>query len=107
MRVGGADESMVLCGDWKLWVAMALTGRIAYLGEPLNYYRVHDTTVRAKSQRLGVGPVEYLEADSLDSSESDAFRRCSEEALRGRFFTLDPGSGRSRAERTRGGPSSH
>ena len=61
VRVGGADESMVLCGDWKLWVAMALTGRIAYLGEPLNYYRFHDTSVRAKSQRLGVGPVEYLE----------------------------------------------
>jgi hypothetical protein len=60
-RVGGADESMVLCGDWKLWVAMALTGRIAYLGEPLNYYRVHQTTVSAKCQRLGVGPVEYLE----------------------------------------------
>ena len=61
VRVGGADESMVLCGDWKLWVAMALTGRIAYVGEPLNYYRVHDTTVRAKCERLGVGPVEYLE----------------------------------------------
>jgi glycosyltransferase involved in cell wall biosynthesis len=61
VRVGGADESLVLCGDWKLWAAMALEGRIAYSGEPLNYYRVHDKTVRAKSQRLGVGPVEYLE----------------------------------------------
>jgi hypothetical protein len=61
VRVGGADESMVICGDWKLWAAMALTGRIAYLGEPLNYFRVHDTTVRAKCERLGVGPVEYLE----------------------------------------------
>jgi hypothetical protein len=60
-RVGGADESLVLCGDWKLWAAMALTGRIAYLGEPLNYYRFHDTSVREKSQRLGVGPAEYLE----------------------------------------------
>jgi glycosyltransferase involved in cell wall biosynthesis len=61
VRVGGADESLVLCGDWKLWAAMALTGKIAYLGEPLNYYRFHDTSVRAKSQRLGVEPVEYLE----------------------------------------------
>ncbi len=61
VRVGGADESLVFCGDWKLWAAMALTGRIAYLGEPLNYFRLHDTSVRAKSQRLGVGPVEYLE----------------------------------------------
>lgn len=61
VRVGGADESLVLCGDWKLWAAMALAGKIAYLGEPLNYYRFHDTSVRAKSQRLGVEPVEYLE----------------------------------------------
>jgi glycosyltransferase involved in cell wall biosynthesis len=60
-RVGGADESLVLCADWKLWVEMALKGRIAYLGEPLNYYRFHDGSVRAKSDRLGVWPIEYLE----------------------------------------------
>ncbi|MGA2237024.1 MAG: glycosyltransferase [Terriglobales bacterium] len=60
-RVGGADESLVLGGDWKLWAAMALTGRIAYLGEPLNYNRFHDTSVRAESQRLGVYTAEYLE----------------------------------------------
>ena len=60
-RVGGADESLVLCGDWKLWAAMALMGRIAYLGEPLNYNRYHDTSVRVKSQRLGVDTAEYLE----------------------------------------------
>ena len=60
-RVGGADESLVLCGDWKLWAAMALTGRIAYLGEPLNYNRCHDTSLRANSQRLGVDTAEYLE----------------------------------------------
>ena len=59
LRVGGADESMVLCGDWKLWAAMALTGRIAYLAEPFNYFRFHDTSVRFKSQR--VSPIESLE----------------------------------------------
>jgi hypothetical protein len=60
-RVGGADESLVLCGDWKLWAAMALTGRIAHLGEPLNFNRFHDANVRTKSQRLGVDAAEYLE----------------------------------------------
>jgi len=25
--IGGADESLCLCGDWKLWAAMALAGR--------------------------------------------------------------------------------
>jgi glycosyltransferase involved in cell wall biosynthesis len=61
VRVGGADENLVLCGDWKLWVAMALEGRIAYLAEPLNYYQAHNTTVRTKCRQLGLGPMEYLE----------------------------------------------
>jgi len=78
VQVGGADESMVICGDWKLWAAMALTGRIAYLGQPLNYFRVHDTTVRAKCERLGLGPVEYLGLIRwmlLRVTPSDAARR--------------------------------
>ena len=47
--VRGADESMILCGDWKLWAAMALAGRMAYVSEPLNYYRLHDATLRNKT----------------------------------------------------------
>jgi glycosyltransferase involved in cell wall biosynthesis len=61
-RVGGADESLAYCGDWKLWAAMALTGgSIVYVGEPLNYYRVHETNATAKSQRLAMDAVEYLQ----------------------------------------------
>ena len=60
-QVGGADETLILCGDWKTWAAMALTGgAIAYVGEPLNYYRFHDTSVTTRSQKRGVGPVEAL-----------------------------------------------
>ena len=59
-RVGGADESLRLCGDWKLWAAMAFTGRVAYLGEPLNYFRFHDATVRNKSRYEGRDVAERL-----------------------------------------------
>ena len=45
-EVGGADESLRVCGDWKLWAAMALRGSIAYICEPLNYFRFHDSSVR-------------------------------------------------------------
>src|SRR6266404_1554100 len=45
-RVGGADESLRLCGDWKLWAAMALTGKVAYIAEPLNFFRFHNRSVR-------------------------------------------------------------
>jgi hypothetical protein len=60
-RVGGADESLRLCGDWKLWAAMAFEGRIAYLAEPLNYHRTHGETVRSKSNRTGLDTAEALE----------------------------------------------
>jgi glycosyltransferase involved in cell wall biosynthesis len=59
-RVGGADERLRVCGDWKLWVLMALEGRIAYVGEPLNYYREHDATVRNNAQQTGLVAMEHL-----------------------------------------------
>jgi glycosyltransferase involved in cell wall biosynthesis len=60
-RVGGADERLIFCGDWKTWASMALTGgRIAYVGEPLNYFRSHGLTVTAESQRFGVDAAESL-----------------------------------------------
>jgi glycosyltransferase involved in cell wall biosynthesis len=59
-RVGGVDQSMLTSGDWKLWVLMALEGKIAYVSEPLNYYREHDVTVRTAIGRTGRGAAEHL-----------------------------------------------
>ncbi len=58
--LGGADESLRQCGDWKLWAAMALAGKIVYLGEALNYYRFHDGTVRSKNRRTALDVAEGL-----------------------------------------------
>jgi len=61
LMAGGADESLVYCGDWKTWAAMALAGgMIAYVGDPLNYYRFHDASVTSKSEQSGVWPGEAL-----------------------------------------------
>ena len=59
-KAGGADESLRFCGDWKLWAALALRGRIAHLGEPLNCYRVHDANATERSKREGLAGAEYL-----------------------------------------------
>jgi hypothetical protein len=59
-NVGGADESYRLCGDWKLWAAMALTGKIAHVREPLSYFRFHDASVRTQSARRASDVCEYL-----------------------------------------------
>jgi glycosyltransferase involved in cell wall biosynthesis len=59
-RIGGADESLLLCGDWKLWAAMALTGKIVYLAEPLNYFRCHDASVRSVAHKNGMVVAEMI-----------------------------------------------
>lgn len=45
-RVGGVDDTLRTSADWKLWATMAFEGKVAYVSEPLNYYRFHRTTVR-------------------------------------------------------------
>jgi len=60
-EVGGADEGLRMCGDWKLWAAMALKGQIAYLSEPLNYHRFHDASVRSQSRKGALDVAEFLQ----------------------------------------------
>jgi len=45
-KVGGADESFRLSGDWMLWTKMLLVSDIAFTAEPLNFFRTHSNTVR-------------------------------------------------------------
>lgn len=60
-EVGGADESLVLGGDWKTWAAMALSGgRVSHVGEPLNFCRFHEASVSEKNLRNGVWADETL-----------------------------------------------
>ena len=74
--VGGADESLRLCGDWKLWAALALAGKVAYVSEPLNYFRYHSSTVRTKTSRDAADVLEKLQVirwilDRAGPSKSD------------------------------------
>jgi glycosyltransferase involved in cell wall biosynthesis len=52
--VGGADESFRVSGDWKLWAAMALRGRMAYVCEPLNYQQFHSENTQTKTEPAAV-----------------------------------------------------
>ena len=59
-QVGGADENLRLCGDWKLWAGMALCGSMAYTSEPLNYYRLHHGSVWGHSRDGALETAEVL-----------------------------------------------
>jgi glycosyltransferase involved in cell wall biosynthesis len=50
-RVGGADETMRLCGDWLLWVRILAESDLAFAAAPLNYFRHHSSSVRANRMR--------------------------------------------------------
>jgi glycosyltransferase involved in cell wall biosynthesis len=85
-RVGGADESFRLSGDWKLWAAMALEGRVAYLSEPLNYYRCHDASVRSKSRKEEYDVAEDLQVirwilDRVRPTKAILKRLCERQAV--------------------------
>ena len=59
-KVGQADEGLCLCGDYKVWAAMAVEGKIAYVAEPLNYYRSHQENVRTRSTAGALSAAEYF-----------------------------------------------
>ena len=51
-QCGGLDLSVGICADWMLCARMLSISHLAYVAEPLNYYRKHDRTVRA-TKRAG------------------------------------------------------
>lgn len=61
IRIGGADESPLCVETGSLGLARALKGKIAYLGEPLNYFRSHDKSVRRKTRDQGLDVAEDLQ----------------------------------------------
>ena len=56
--VGGADESMRQAGDRLMYAKLLSRGGLAHVGERLNYYRMHDNTVRSKTTSTGPTIVE-------------------------------------------------
>jgi glycosyltransferase involved in cell wall biosynthesis len=59
-QVGGADESLQLCADWKLWASLALLGELTYIAQPLNYFRLHDSSVTTTADQARVHVLEWL-----------------------------------------------
>lgn len=60
-QIGGAVEDMKLCGDWMTWSKIAMNHHIAFIAEPLNYYRVHELTVRKSFRSSPDYLIEYLQ----------------------------------------------
>lgn len=51
--IGYADENWRIAGDWIFWAKMLLASDIAFVAEPLNFWRQHSGTVRSSTSRNG------------------------------------------------------
>jgi len=47
-QIGHASEEMKLCGDWLLWARILAISDMAYVAKPLNFWRQHGASVRAR-----------------------------------------------------------
>ncbi len=54
IEAGKFDVQMRLAADWLLWVKMLEISDIAFLAEPLNYFRHHEGTVTTKAIKSGL-----------------------------------------------------
>lgn len=78
-QVGGADDTMCVAGDWMLWSKMLLVSDLAFIAEPLNFYRYHQHSAshapknlwRLLEERHRVARV-LIEGLSLPPNESNA-----------------------------------
>lgn len=58
-KIGMADETYKLNGDWLFWIRLLENSSVAFIEKKLNYFRKHDSTVRSKTQKAGTGVYEY------------------------------------------------
>lgn len=59
-EIGGADPSLKTNGDWLVWLKMLCHGKVAFIAEPLNYFRIHDESVIGKL-RTNSSDIKYQE----------------------------------------------
>lgn len=52
-KTGGPPEEMKVNGDWVFWSSLLCHADIAFVAEPLNYFRTHSTTIRSANKMTG------------------------------------------------------
>jgi glycosyltransferase involved in cell wall biosynthesis len=52
-KVGGADETFRVCGDWLFWARVLSYSDLYYISTPLNYFRYHEQTARYTNLKNG------------------------------------------------------
>lgn len=60
LKVDDSFMNYSFCGDWLLWVQIALQGEVYICGKVLNYFRKHSNDVSGRAYRNGLFYTEYF-----------------------------------------------
>jgi len=60
IEAGKFDVNLRLAADYLLWIQMLMVSDIAFISEPLNYFRKHSGTVTSSTFQNGIGLEEML-----------------------------------------------
>lgn len=61
LSVNGAPENLKYCGDWITWINILCKSDIAFIADPLNYFRTkHELSVRQSAYNTGISILEAL-----------------------------------------------
>lgn len=80
-QIGGFDENLKLVADWMLWSKILVVSDVAFVAEPLNYFRCHSDTVRSKMMKLGTHTEEIYMFISTVVKEAEVSQEYSEKAF--------------------------
>lgn len=61
-RVAPPDGSWQLVGDWLYWASIMAVSKVAFVAEPLNYFRFHGNNVRSSKITNGLALLEFVRA---------------------------------------------
>ncbi len=82
-KIGYAEETLFLCGDWISWIRLLFHADIAFTAQPLNYYRKHNSTVRSSASRNGLDIYERMQIYSLIKDKITIPQATSRKILKG------------------------
>jgi glycosyltransferase involved in cell wall biosynthesis len=73
-RLGGFREDLFGSGDWEMWFRIALEYNIAFIDEPLTFYRVHGANASFQHRRVYEDDVRVRE-ETIHANEARLWQR--------------------------------
>ncbi len=76
-RLGGFREDLFGSGDWEMWFRIALEYDIAFIDEPLTFYRVHGANASFQHRRVYEDDVRVRE-ETIHANEARLWQRAND-----------------------------